>query len=309
LSRSSLASVYNETKSKKEEKEAHLLMLLTSMFWGASFVAGKIALLEFPPMTLTFFRFFIATIIIFPYMWSKSRIKNPERKDIPYLFAIGFLAIPIQFALQFTALQYTSPANASTIAALNPFVSSIMATYLTDERLSRRKVSLLILALCGVLLTVTGGDPYVLLSMQFNKGDLLATLGMLTFALYGIFSIRATKKYGPLLVTSYVFLFGLVQITPFMLREGVWTKVLSFSLEAWIAVIFLAIGASVLGYQFQQISIQRLGVNRTSIYINLVPPFAIIFAYVILGDKITLINIVSSSIIGIAVYLNTGGSR
>lgn len=293
------------TETSREDVKTILMMVLTTMFWGGSFVASKIALPEFPPMTLTFFRFIIATAIIFPYMWSRSNTRIPEKKDLPLLFGLGFLGVSGYFAFQFTALLYTSSANASTINALNPLVSSILATFVTDERLSRRRVGLLLLALVGVILTVTGGDPDVLLNMEFNKGDLIMLIAMLSFATYGVYSKRATQRYEPLLVTSYIFLFGLIQVTPLMILEGVLVNVPSFSAAAWGGVIFMAIGSSVLGYQIQQVAIKRLGVNRTSLFINLVPLWAILFSYLVLGDKITIINIVSAVIIGTAVYLNT----
>jgi drug/metabolite transporter (DMT)-like permease len=238
-------------------------------------------------------------------MWSQSSIKVPNRKDIPILFGLGFLGVSGYFAFQFSALQYTSSANASTINALNPLVSSILATLVTDERLTKRRIGLLLLGLIGVILTVTGGDPNVLLNMEFNKGDLIMALAMLSFAVYGVYSKKATQVYEPLMVTSYVFLFGLIQITPLMLLDGVLANVLSFSLKAWGGVVFMAIGSSVLGYQIQQVAIKRLGVNRTSLFINLVPLWAIIFSYIVLGDPITIINLVSAVIIGTAVYLNT----
>ena len=67
----------------------------------------------------------------------------------------------------------------------------------------------------------------------------------------------------------------------------------------------MAIGSSVLGYQIQQMAIKRLGVNKTSLFINLVPLWAILFSFIMLGDPITIINILSAVIIGMAVYLNT----
>ena len=283
----------------------YLLMALTTAFWGGSFVAGKIALREFPPMTLTFFRFLIATAIILPYMWSRDKTRVPERKDVPLLFGLGFLGVSGYFACQFTSLMYTSAANSSTINALNPLTSSVIAVYLTDERLSAKKVGLIFLALSGVLLTVTGGDIGVLLNLSFNKGDLIMLGAMVFFSFYGVFSKRATGLYSPLLVTGYVFLFGLIQITPLMLMENVLGDVLSYSFEAWASIVFMAICSSVLGYLIQQITIKKLGVNKTSLFINLVPLFAILFAYLILGDPVTIINLASAAIIISAVFLNS----
>jgi drug/metabolite transporter (DMT)-like permease len=108
-----------------------------------------------------------------------------------------------------------------------------------------------------------------------------------------------------LLVTGYVFLFGLIQITPFMLLEGVLGNVFSFSSEAWVSIVFMAIGSSVLGYLIQQITIKKIGVNKTSLFINLVPVFAILFAYIVLEDPVTIINILSAAIIITAVFLNS----
>jgi len=283
----------------------YILMVLTTSFWGGSFIAGKIALREFPPMTLTFFRFLIATAIILPYMWSRDSVRVPAKRDIPLLFALGFLGVSGYFAFQFTSLMYTSAANSSTINALNPLTSSVIAIFLTEERLSVKKVGLIFLALTGVLLTVTGGDRYVLLNLSFNKGDLIMVLAMISFSIYGVYSKKATGKYSPLLVTAYVFLFGLIQITPLMLMENVLGSVFSYSLEAWIAIFFMALFSSVLGYLIQQVTISKIGVNKTSLFINLVPLFVLIFSYLILGDPVTYINLVSASIIITAVVLNT----
>jgi drug/metabolite transporter (DMT)-like permease len=283
----------------------YLLMILTMAFWGSSFVAGQIALHEFPPMTLTFFRFLIASVIIIPYMWITDKTKVPRQRDIPLLFGLGYLGVSGYFAFQFTSLLYTSAANSSTINALNPLTSSIIASLLTDEKLSPKKIGLILLAFSGILLTVTGGEIDVLLNLSFNRGDLIMFLAMINFSLYGVYSKKATKMYSPLLVTSYVFLFGLIQITPLMLMENMLSNIFSFSEKAWIAVIYMAVCSSVLGYLIQQRTIKKIGVNKTSLFINLVPIFAILFSYLVLNDPITVINLVSAMIIITAVILNS----
>jgi drug/metabolite transporter (DMT)-like permease len=281
------------------------LMALTTAFWGGSFVAGKIALREFPPLTLTFFRFLIATVVIFPYMWATDETRVPRREDLPVLFGLGFLGVSGYYTFQFTSLLYTSAGNSATINALIPITSSVLATFLTEERLNARKVALIFLAFSGVMLTATGGDIDVLLSLSFNKGDLIMVLAMLCFSVYGIYSGRMTEKYTPILVTAYIFLFGLIQTTPLMLMEGVIGEVQSYSWEAWAAIAFMAFFSSVLGYMFQQSAIQKLGINRTMLFFNLVPLFAILFAYLVLGDPVTPVNLVSAGIIITAVVLNS----
>lgn len=283
------------------------LMTLTTAFWGGSFVAGKIALREFQPMTLTFFRFLIATAIILPYLWVTEGTRVPKRGDIPGLFGLAFLGVSGYFTFQFTSLLYTSPSNSATINALIPLTASVLATFMTAERLNGRKVGLIFLAFSGVLLTATNGDMEVLRTLAFNRGDMIMILAMLCFSLYGIYSRRMTTRYTPILVTAYVFLFGLIQVTPLMIMEGAIWEALSYSWEAWASVGFMAVFASVLGYMFQQMAIQRLGINRTMLFFNLVPLFAILISYLVLGDPITTVNLASAGIIIVAVVLNSRG--
>ncbi len=281
------------------------LMTLTSAFWGAAFITGKIALREFPPMTLTFLRFLIATVIIFLYLWRTEEVHVPKREDLPLLFGLGFVGIFGYYALYFTALIYTSASNAATINAMIPLVSSVLAIYVTDETLTKKKVVLILVALSGIILTVTGGDITVLTTLDFNLGDMLMLAAMLCFSLYGVFSKKANSKYTPTLVTSYAFLFGLILITPLMLREGILLESLSYSVEAWGSVIFMSVFCSVVAYVIQQKSIKRLGVNKTMLFFNLVPLFAILFSFIFLGDPITPVNIVSAGIIVTAVVMNS----
>ncbi|MCW4011858.1 MAG: DMT family transporter [Candidatus Bathyarchaeota archaeon] len=291
--------------SESRDAQTYLLMVVAMVFWGGSFVASKIALPEIPPMTLTFYRFLIATAIIFPYMWVKDEKRIPMKQDIPLLFGLGLLGISGFFACMFTSLLYTSAANSSTINALNPLASTVFAAYITDEKLTKRKMALILFAFSGILLTVTGGDINVLLGMRFNKGDVIMFVAMISFAVYGIYSKKATTKYSPLLVTAYAFLFGWLQTIPLMLREGVWMNIINISGRTWAALLFMSVGSSVVGYLIQQVSIKRIGVNKSSLFINLVPIFATIFAHFVLGDPITIVNIVAIGIIASAVYLNT----
>ncbi|MBN2336755.1 DMT family transporter [Candidatus Bathyarchaeota archaeon] len=292
------------SRKGRGELVTYALMALTTAFWGGSFTAGKIALREFAPVTLTFLRFLFATVIILPYMWMRDPVRVPRREDVPLLMGLGFLGVSGYYTLQFTALLYTSAGSASTINALIPLTSSVVAAYITDERLNAAKVGLIFLALSGVLITVTNGDISALLRLEFNKGDLIMLGGMLCFSLYGVYSKRATARYSSTLVTGYVFLFGLIQLAPLTLMENALGEVFTYSMESWASILYMAVFSSVLGYIFQQNAIKTLGVNKSALFFNLVPLFAILFAYLVLGDPVTYVNLASAAIIISAVVLN-----
>lgn len=280
-------------------------MVLTTALWGGSFVAGKIALREFPPMTLLFFRLLLATLVIIPILYLREDSRFPEKQDIPLLFGLGLMGVSLFFVFQFFALIYTSASNASIINALNPLISSILAQYLADESLSREKTLLLFIAFFGVLLTITNGDISAIINMNLDKGTLIMLLATLCFSIYSVYSRKATRKYSPLFVTAYLLLFGLIQVTPLMIAEGVFPEVLSYSYFGWLCVVYLAVGSSVVGYLIQQDAIKKIGVNKTVLFNNLVTPFAMFFAFILLDETITIINLFSAGIIILAVFSNS----
>ncbi|TFH12399.1 EamA family transporter [Candidatus Bathyarchaeota archaeon] len=141
-------------------------MIITTAFWGGSFVAGKIALREFPPMTLLFFRLLIATVFIFPIIIMREKRRFPASRDILLLFELGLLGVSAFFVFQFYSLLYTSESNSSIINALNPLISSVLAAYIANERLTKKKMALIFIALFGVLFAITTGDPSTLLNMR-----------------------------------------------------------------------------------------------------------------------------------------------
>jgi drug/metabolite transporter (DMT)-like permease len=287
------------------EYRTYLQMVLTTAFWGGSFIASKIALHEFTATSLLFFRLLIAVAVIFPILFCFETRIIPERGDLVLLFGIGALGISLFFTLQFYAIMYTSASNASIINALNPLISSVLASYIADEYLTRKRIGLILIAFIGVLLTVTNGDLGNIVSLRLDKGSLIMLVATVCFSLYSVFSKKATKKYSPLLVTAYIILFGLLQIAPIMLLTGNFVGTLSFSSEAWLCVGFLAVCSSVIGYLLQQDAIKKIGVNKTVIFNNLVTPFALLFAFIFLGEVISVLNLVSAAMILIAVYLNS----
>lgn len=287
------------------EKLILVLMTLTAFFWAGAFIAGKVAIKEFPAMTLTFYRFLIASAVIFPYLIKTEEKWMPDKKDIPLLFGLGFLGISAYSALFFTALKYTSASNAAMINGLIPITSGILASYFISEKITTKRAGIILLAFSGVMLTITGGDITVITNLNFNKGDLIQFAAMVSTASYGVLSKNATRKYSPLLVISYAFLFGTIMLIPVVLWENRLIASLSYSRMAWGAVFFMAIFSSVIGYLIQQVSIQRLGVNKTQLFYNMVPVFSILLSYIFLGEPVTSVKVLSVAIIITAVILNS----
>jgi len=290
------------------DKQIRLLMVLTTIFWSGAFITGKIAIGEFPPFTLTFFRFLFALPLIFTILYVREPANLiPRRRQWPALILLGFVGTFCYHALFFSSLKYTTAINSSLIGAMNPMVTTLLAAMFFSERLTPWRLFGIFLSFSGVFLFITNGDFQLISHFQFNKGDLLMLIAVCCFAVYSLLSRRYMKQYllSPLMVTAYTFLICVVISVPFVLWESPATYLFSATASGWLSILYMSVFASVLGYLIQMVAIQRIGAPRTAIFINLVPIFTIIQSVTILGESITLFKLMGAAIVISGVYLAT----
>lgn len=290
------------------DKQIRLLMVMTSFFWSGAFIAGKVSVQEFPPFALTFFRFLFALPFIFTiFFFREPKSLIPSARQWPALIVLGFIGTFLYHVLFFTSLNYTTAINSSIIGATNPMVTTLLATLFFSERLTIWRVIGILLSFGGVFLFITNGDLLLISQFHFNKGDLLMLTAVTFFAIYSLLSRRYMKAYNlsPLMVTAYTFLICVVVAIPFVLWERPATYLFSTTVSGWLSILYMSVFASVLGYLFQMVAIQRIGASRTAVFINLVPIFTIILSVTIIGESITLIKLMSAAIVLTGVYLAT----
>lgn len=280
----------------------YMLMIMACVFWAGAFIAGKSSVSSFGPWTLTFYRFFFASIIIFPILW----IKRPERlklsrqrwKEVIILGLVGMTGYHVLF---FTALKYTSASSASMLAATNPIMTAVLLSVFYKDRLSLAKIGLLILALFGVVLTITNWHLETLLHMDRNIGELIMLLAVFCWAAYSLLVKKYIVNFKPIVMSAFAFLTCSIMVFPFALAEGMINASIHAPASAWGSVIYMALFASVIGYWIQQESIQKIGPAKTNIFINLVPVFSLILAFLILGENIPYTKLISGGMIILAV--------
>lgn len=291
---------------KSNNNKIYLLMIMASLFWAGAFIAGKLGVNELSPISLTFFRFFFASIIIFIIMvkYEKKDWKLKGKDWIPVIITgiVGMVGYHIFF---FTALKYTKASNASILAATNPIVTAVLASYFINEKLGIRRIMVLILALIGVILTITDWNINSLVNLSFNKGDLIMLLAVTCWAVYSVIVKKVMDRYSPLILTTYSFIVCTVVLFPFVIREFLQSSIFNVSIRGWIPVLYMAIFPTVIGYLIQQMAIKEIGASKAAIFINLVPVFSVILSAIILNEELGYLRLISGFMIIIAVYLNS----
>ena len=286
----------------------YVMLVFMALLFSGAFITGKLAVLEFPAFSLIFFRFLIALPFIFAVLYWKEPTKLlPNKKEWPWLILLGIIGTFFYHGLFFLCLKYTTAINSSLIGATNPMITSLIAYLFCQERMGLAQVIGIALSFFGVVMVVTDGGTLFARGMQFNPGDVLMVLAVCCMAVYSLISRHVMQRYGlsPIMITAYTFLVCTVVSIPFVLWENPATYWNSLTLGGWLAVLYMALFASVGGYLFQMIGIQQIGASRSAIFMNLVPVFAIVQSVIFLGESFSLAKACNALFIIVGVYLAT----
>lgn len=290
------------------KNKIYILMVCSAVFWAGAFIAGKYTVPYITTFTLTFLRFFYATVILFFVMKRTAVDFKLDKDKLPvYLFtgAVGMFGYHVLF---FTALKYTTAINSSIIAATNPMVTTLLVVLFLRSRLAGKQIFGILLSFAGVILTITGADFSVLRSFRFNAGDLWMLAAVAAWAAYSVFSKSKGKGIQPIVLTYYSFLVCTIMLVPFVIFEKPWDYLMTIPVSAHLAVLYMSIFPSVIGYLVQQMAIKEIGPSRASIFVNLVPVFSIILAVLILGEALEPVKLLTAALIIAGVYICQRGA-
>lgn len=291
-----------------KNSQVYIMMIFSSLLSAGAFITGKLAIVQFPPFSLTLIRFMVATIVLFGILlyWYPEHWKL-KSYEIKPLLMLGFIGIFSYHVLFFSCLQFTTAINSSLIAAINPMITTMIAAVFLSERLTVVRAAGIVISFVGVVCTVTNGDWRVITELNFNIGDLLMLAAVFCWAVYGVLNRRVMDKYHipPLKLNFYAFIVGTILCLPFIWWENPAAFLPQVTMGGWVSVVYMAVCSSVMAYVFQSIAIREIGAPRTAIFINLIPVFAIILSVIFLGESLGWVKVASALLIILGVYMTT----
>ena len=290
------------------KNKIYILMICSAVFWAGAFIAGKYTVPYISTFTLTFLRFFYATIILFFVMKKMAVDFKLDKDKLPVYLLTGTVGMFGYHVLFFTALKNTTAINSSIIAATNPMMTTLLAIIFLRSKLRSKQLFGILLSFVGVLLTITGADLNVLKHFTVNEGDLWMLAAVAAWAAYGVFSKSKGKGIPPIVLTYYSFLVCTILLIPFVLYEKPWEFLFTIPGSAHLAVLYMSIFPSVIGYLVQQMAIKEIGPSKASVFVNLVPVFSIALAVMILGEALEPIKLVTAALIiaGVTICQRSG---
>lgn len=292
----------------KNTTKAHLALLGANVIYGVNYIIAKgIMPNKIGPSAFIFLRVLGAGIL---FWIIKSFIKEKiAKKDLLILALCGLLGVAANQLLFFHGLNLTSPIDASIIITSIPVMVMIFSAFLLKEKITTNKFIGITIGGIGAVLLVwygksSGGTSSAL-------GNLLIFINACSYALYLVVVKPLMKKYNPITVISWVFLFGFIWMFPFAIQDILSTNFEAFTLNTYLVITFVIIGTTFLAYLFNIYALSYVSPSVTGSYVYIQPAVSFImvtiYAFLLDHDEyaqdINLVKILSCMLVVSGVYL------
>lgn len=263
----------------------YLLLTLTTMMWGGNSVAGKLASFDWQPFTITSVRWLLTALVLLPFAWQHLKDDWPVLKsNWVILAALGAFGMALFNLCMYLALNYTTAINVSIEQASMPVMIMLANFFLFSQRTSTLQIVGLVCSIIGVLVTTTGGMPWLFFTEGLNFGDAIMMLACVFYAAYTI-GLRWRPKVHWLTFIWMIAVSAFCMTVPFTLWEWQQTPFSIPPIKGWAVMIYIILFPTILAQIFYARGVELIGGNRAGQFINLVPIFGSILAILILGEK------------------------
>ena len=282
------------------------MLVCATLFWAGNFNVGKIAFIEnIPPFSLAFFRWLLVWIILLPFTLKEIlKIKKEIFKNLPLLFLLGFTSVAIFSSFTYNALNYTQIINASLFNTAIPAMIILVCFLLKIEKTNIFQLSGLLISILGILVIITRLDMNILLTLDFNRGDLFMLGGVIAWGIYSAFLKKRTFKVSLLALVQIFCSLGLLILFPAFLYELMQGKTLVVNKDLFYILLYVAIFPSIGSYYCWAGAVSIIGANRAGIFLSLIPLFSTIFAIMFFNEKFLFFHLIGSILIIMGLFLS-----
>ncbi|WP_290793661.1 DMT family transporter [Flavihumibacter sp. UBA7668] len=282
-----------------------LLAVTATLIWSGNFIVARSVHASIPPVSLAFYRWLTASLILLPFVWSMRKALVQALRARPgYYLAIGITGVSLFNTLVYVAGKYSPAINLALVGTTSsPIMVIILGSIFLKEKISFLRLAGLITCLIGIFYLLSKGSWENLLALRFGRGDAWILAGALAFAIYTLLVRKKTDSLPPVVFLFLAFSIGTSCLIPFWFWEISAQPPVQWTVSLAAIILYLGLGASVIAFLCWNGSIKRIGAVRTSLFGNLIPLFSSLEAVWLLGEKITYIHLISGGLILIGLIL------
>lgn len=282
----------------------YLKLLLTAIFWGGTFVAGRYVAQNVGPYSIAFLRYTIASALLLLLTWRiEGRLPRLKKSQIIPIILLGITGIFIYNVMFFKGLKIIEASRASLIIATCPIVITICSAIFLKEKINLIKGLGIIISVCGAIIVISKGDIRRIFEGGLGLGELYIFCCVLCWVTYSLIGKTVMNNLSPLISVTYSATVGAIALSIPAFFEGLAQNIASQSILDWICISYLGIFGTVIGFVWYYQGVERIGPTKAGLFINFVPISAILCAFFILKESITLSLMAGAALVFTGVYL------
>ena len=282
-----------------------VMLLITMVIWGSTFVVTKGVNDQVGPFTLAFVRVAIgaAVLLVCAFVRQARGGSHSPWSALPWgtMITMGLVGVVLYYAVFNYSLVYTSASQGALVQSCIPAMTALVAVVWLREHASVMRWAGIALSMVGVLIVFSGA------AAQSGDASLLGNVLMfVSTVLWGVYTSMAKRvaNFDPLQVTAGIIGASVVMLLPLAGFEVAAEGVPSINLKGWLGMAYLGAGASGIGYMLYSAALKHIDASEAGVYTNLIPIVGVVTG-VMLGDPLSLRAILGGVVVLVGVWLTS----
>jgi drug/metabolite transporter (DMT)-like permease len=288
----------------------YVKLLLTAVFWGGTFIAGRVVARDVDPFSAAFLRFAIASVILLLLTFKvKGRLPALKASQLIPVIALGVTGVLTYNVLFFKGLKLIEASRSALIISTCPILITILSSYFFKERLTPVKFVGIIISVTGAVIVISRGNLMEILDGNLGRGELYIFCCVLSWTAYSLIGKAMMKELSPLVLITYSCVIGAIGLFVPAYLNGLIRNLPHYSVTDWLGISYLGFFGTVLGFVWYYEGIEKIGPIKAALFINFVPISAVVLAFLILAEPITLSLLAGAILVTAGVYLTNRTSK
>lgn len=264
--------------------------VLVALFWGGTFIGGKILAQSMPLITAAFGRFAVASaLLVLVAFKMEGGLPKLTRGQLFGTALLGLTGIFLYNLFFLGALAHIPAGRTALFVTLSPIATALFSALLFRERLSKIRWAGIMTALCGAAIVISRGDLTGTLRdirSSVGPGELFMLGAVFSWVAYTLLSRKILASLSPVAATAYAALWGCVFLGIGAAGQAGSVDWGGLGWQVWAAMVYTGAFGTVAAFVWYYQGIRTVGPSRTVVFTNLVPLFGVALSALLLGEPV-----------------------